>query len=149
MSKVSECLPSDALLQHLPSYLGFSYPGRGDISSRLLQQSTAAVPYLGWEVSPYHHVPDLQRGIAPPLLGLLLPAVARPSGVGGSFQLPSLASGSRWLLRVTAPGFGHTVASPGRRPDLRMSLSVYFWCDYVQCYFIYFLLRYYWHLTLY
>ena len=23
------CLPSDALLQHLPSYLGFSYFGRG------------------------------------------------------------------------------------------------------------------------
>ena len=26
---VSVCLPSDALLQHLPSYLGFSYLGRG------------------------------------------------------------------------------------------------------------------------
>ena len=26
---VSVCLPSDALLQHLPSYLGFSYFGRG------------------------------------------------------------------------------------------------------------------------
>ena len=26
---VSLCLPSDALLQHLPSYLGFSYLGRG------------------------------------------------------------------------------------------------------------------------
>ena len=26
---VSVCLPSDALLQHLPSYLGFSYIGRG------------------------------------------------------------------------------------------------------------------------
>ena len=25
---VSVCLPSDALLQHLPSYLGFSYLGR-------------------------------------------------------------------------------------------------------------------------
>ena len=25
---VSACLPSDALLQHLPSYLGFSYLGR-------------------------------------------------------------------------------------------------------------------------
>ena len=28
MSMVSVCLPSDALLQHLPSYLGFSYLGR-------------------------------------------------------------------------------------------------------------------------
>ena len=26
---VSVCLPSDALLQHLPSYWGFSYLGRG------------------------------------------------------------------------------------------------------------------------
>ena len=26
---VSVCLPSDAVLQHLPSYLGFSYLGRG------------------------------------------------------------------------------------------------------------------------
>ena len=26
---VSVCLPSDALLQHLPSFLGFSYLGRG------------------------------------------------------------------------------------------------------------------------
>ena len=26
---VSVCLPSDALLQHRPSYLGFSYLGRG------------------------------------------------------------------------------------------------------------------------
>ena len=29
MIVVSVCLPSDALLQHLPSYLGFSYLGRG------------------------------------------------------------------------------------------------------------------------
>ena len=28
VSMVSVCLPSDALLQHLPSYLGFSYLGR-------------------------------------------------------------------------------------------------------------------------
>ena len=29
MITVSVCLPSDALSQHLPSYLGFSYLGRG------------------------------------------------------------------------------------------------------------------------
>ena len=29
MIVVSVCLPPDALLQHLPSYLGFSYLGRG------------------------------------------------------------------------------------------------------------------------
>ena len=29
LSMVSVCLPSDALLQHLPFYLGFSYLGHG------------------------------------------------------------------------------------------------------------------------
>ena len=29
LSTVSVCLPADALLQHLPSYLGFPYLGRG------------------------------------------------------------------------------------------------------------------------
>ena len=49
------CLPSDVLSQHLPSYLGFSYLGylTWGISSRLLQQSTAAAPYLGWGVSSH------------------------------------------------------------------------------------------------
>ena len=55
-------------------------------------------------------VPDLQRGLAPlgppapaqpPLLGLLLPAVG-----------PGLGRG--WLLKVTTPGLGRKVASPGR-----------------------------------
>ena len=32
VSMVSVCLPSDALLQHLPSYLDFSYLGRADIA---------------------------------------------------------------------------------------------------------------------
>ena len=52
---VSVCLPSDALLQHLPSYLGFSYLGHGGISSCLLQQSTAIAPYLGRGISPHRH----------------------------------------------------------------------------------------------
>ena len=45
--------------------LGFLLPWAWGISSRLLQQSTAAAPYLGWGVSPYRRIPDLQRGIAP------------------------------------------------------------------------------------
>ena len=53
VSMVSVCLPSDALLQHLPSYLGFSYLGHGVSLPWLLQQSTAAAPYLGRGVSPY------------------------------------------------------------------------------------------------
>ena len=90
------CLPSDALLQHLPSYLGFSYLGRG---VSLYGCSSKAQPQLLTLDERYlltTAIPDLQRGIAPlgppvpaqpPLLGLLLPA--------------------------TSPGLGREVASPG------------------------------------
>ena len=69
---VSVCLPSDALLQHLPSYLGFSYFGRGvslqGYSSKLqLLLLTLDVGYLLTAA-----LPDLQSGIAP--LGPLVPA---------------------------------------------------------------------------
>ena len=50
---VSVCLPSDALSQHLPSYLGFSYLGRG--VSLTLDEG-----YL-LRAAP----PDLERGVAP------------------------------------------------------------------------------------
>ena len=85
---VSVCLPSDALLQHLPSYLGFSYPGRG---VSLHSCSSKAQPlFLTLEegylltTSP----PDLERGIAPlgPLVGvgLLFPAAAPSLGRGAA-----------------------------------------------------------------
>ena len=35
--------------------LGFLLPWAWGISSRLLQQNTAAAPYLGWWVSPHRH----------------------------------------------------------------------------------------------
>ena len=35
--------------------LGFLLPWAWGISSRLLQQSAALAPYLGWVVSPHHH----------------------------------------------------------------------------------------------
>ena len=62
---VSVCLPSDALLQHLPSYLGFSYLGRGvslhGCSSKAqLLLLTLDEGYLLTTI-----LPDLQRGIAP------------------------------------------------------------------------------------
>ena len=62
---VSVCLPSDALLQHLPSYLGFSYL-RHRVS--LHSCSSKAQPLLltldeGYLLTAA--VPDLQRGIAP------------------------------------------------------------------------------------
>ena len=62
---VSVCLPSDALLQHLPSYLGFSYVGHG---VSLHSCSSKAQPLLltldeGYLLTTT--LPDLQRGMAP------------------------------------------------------------------------------------
>ena len=59
------CLRSDALLQHLPSYLGFSYLGRG---VSLHGCSSKAQPMLltldeGYLLTAT--LPDLLRGIAP------------------------------------------------------------------------------------
>ena len=57
---VSVCLLSDALLQNLPSYSGFSYLGPG---VSLHNCSSKAQPLLLTldEVTP----PDLERGVAP------------------------------------------------------------------------------------
>ena len=62
---VSVCLPSDALLKHLLSYLGFSYLGRG---VSLHGCSSKAQPLLltldeGYLLTTA--LPDLQCGIAP------------------------------------------------------------------------------------
>ena len=71
---VSVCLPSDALLQHLPSYLGFSYLGRG---VSLHGCSSKVQPLLltldeGYLLTAAP--PDLERGVAP----LGPPAPAQP-----------------------------------------------------------------------
>ena len=62
---VSVSLPSDALFQYLPSYLGFSYLGRG---VSLHGRSSKAQPLLltldeGYLLTTA--LPDLQRGIDP------------------------------------------------------------------------------------
>ena len=82
------CLPSEALLQHLPSYLGFSYLGH-EVS--LHGCSSKAQPLLltldeGYLLTAAF--PDLQRGIA----ALGSPEPTQP------------------------PLLGHGVAPPGRRP---------------------------------
>ena len=68
---VPVCLPSDALSQHLPSYLGFSYLGCG---VSLHGCSSKAQPLLltldeGYLLTTAP--PDLERGVAP--LGLPVP----------------------------------------------------------------------------
>ena len=63
---VSVCLPSDALWQHLPSYLGFSYLGRG---VSLHGCSSKAQPLLLTLDEGYPLMatpPDLECGVAPP-----------------------------------------------------------------------------------
>ena len=62
---VSVCLPSDAVLQHLPSYLGFSYLGsevslHGCSSKVQLLLLTLEEGYL-LTTAPL----DLERGVAP------------------------------------------------------------------------------------
>ena len=85
---VSVCLPSDALLQHLPSHLGFSYLGRGvslhSCSSKV--QPLFLTLDKGYLLTSA--LPDLQHGIAP----LGPPAPMKP-----------------WLL-------GRGVGPPGHRP---------------------------------
>ena len=59
------CLPSDALSQHLPSYLGFSYLGRG---VSLHGCSSKAKPLcLSLDEGNRHTAtpPDPERGVAP------------------------------------------------------------------------------------
>ena len=105
---VSVCLPSYALLQHLPSYLGFSYLGRG---VSLHGCSSKAQPLLLTLDEGYFltaTIPDLQRGIAtlgtPALLGRRVAPPGRRPGLGDA----------GWLLLAAAPGLGLEVASPGR-----------------------------------
>ena len=84
------CLPSDVLSKHLPSYLGFSYLGRGvslyGCSSKAqLLLLTLDEGYLLTAAPPY-----LERGVAPlsppatvqlPLLGWAL-LLSAASGMG-------------------------------------------------------------------
>ena len=65
MIMLSVCLPSDALLQHVPSYMGFSYLGHG---VSLHGCSSKAQPLLltldeGYLLKAAPS--DLERGIAP------------------------------------------------------------------------------------
>ena len=69
---VSVCLPSDPLLQHLPSYVGFSYLGRGVSLQGCSSKAELLLLTLDEGYLLTTTVPDLQRGIAP--LGPPVPA---------------------------------------------------------------------------
>ena len=76
---VSVCLPSDALLQHLPSYLGFSYLGHGvslhSCSSKLQPLFVTLDKGYLLTAAP----PDLERGVPPlvPPVFVQLPLLGR------------------------------------------------------------------------
>ena len=104
------CLSSDALLQHLPSYLGFSYLGRG---VSLHGCSSEAQPLLltldkGYLLTAA--VPDLQCWIAP----LGPPVPAQPLLLGLLLLAAGPGLGCGWFLPAAAPGLGREVSSPGR-----------------------------------
>ena len=96
---VSVCLPSDALLQHLPSYLGFFYCGHG---VSLHGYSSKAQPLLltldkGYLLTTT--LSDLQHGIAP---------------LGPPEPMQPLLLGHGVAPLDRRPGFSRGVASPGR-----------------------------------
>ena len=62
---VSVCLPSDALLQHLPSYLGFSYLGRGVSLHSCSSKAQLLLLTLNEGFLLTAAPPDLERGVAP------------------------------------------------------------------------------------
>ena len=89
---VSLCLPSDALLQHLLSYLGFSYRVRG---VSLQGCSSKAQPLLltldeGYLLTAA--LPDLQHGIAP--LGPPAPMQPEAGSIPGSGKSPGGGHGN-------------------------------------------------------
>ena len=98
---VSVCLPSDALLQHLLFYLGFSYLGRGvslhGCSSKV--QPLLLILDEGYLLTAA--LPDLQREIAP----LGPPEPGQPPLLGRGLLFPA-----------DLPGLRHGVAPPDRCP---------------------------------
>ena len=62
---VSVYLPSDAFLQHLPSYLSFSYTGRGVFLHSCSNKVQPLLLTLGKGYLLTTAPPDLERGIAP------------------------------------------------------------------------------------
>ena len=62
---VSVCLPSDALSQHLPSYLGFSYLGRGVSLHGCSSKAQLLLLILDEGYLLTANPPDLEGGVAP------------------------------------------------------------------------------------
>ena len=81
---VSVCLPSDALLQHLPSYLGFSYLGRGVSLHGCSSKEQPLLLTLDEGYLLTTAPSDPERGIDP----LGFPVPAQPRLLGGGVAPP-------------------------------------------------------------
>ena len=94
---VSVCLPPDALSQNLPSYLGFSYLGRGVSLHSCSRKAQPLLLTLEKGCLLKAAPPDLERGVAP----LRPPAPLQP-------LLLSLDEG--YLIRAAPPDLERGVA---------------------------------------
>ena len=76
---VSVCLPSDALLQHLPSYFGLSYLGHGVSLHSCSSKAQPLVLTLDEGYLLTTAPPNLEHGIAPlgPLASVQPPLLGR------------------------------------------------------------------------
>ena len=117
---ISVCLPSDALLQHLPSYLGFSYLGRGVSLHGCSSKAQLLILTLDEGYLLTATLPDLERGIAPlgppaPMQPLLFGHGVAP--LGRRPWPPTWGSSSWLLLSAAAPALGRGVIPLGRHPS--------------------------------
>ena len=121
---VSVCLPSDALLQHLPSYLGFSY--LGGVVSLLGCSSKVQLLLLtldeGYLLTATRS--DLERRIAP----LGPPAREQPLLLGGGVAPPSCGPCPQAWDRSSRP-FLHccSLALMSSAPDLGIGVTPLGW----------------------
>ena len=97
---VSACLPSDALLQHLPSHLGFSYLGRGVSLHGCSSKAQPIILTLGEGYLLTAALPDLQCGIAP--LGPPVPGQPQ-HGVGPPSHCPLPRAWGAWSSSSLPP----------------------------------------------
>ena len=116
---VSVCLPSDALLQHLPSYLGFSYLGHGVSLHGCSSKAQLLLLTLDEGYLLTATTPDLQCGMAP----LGPPVPTQPLLLGHGVAPPGRRPWPRvWGCSSRLPPWPRTLASSSRsspRPWMR------------------------------
>ena len=102
--------------------LGFLLPCAWSISSRLLQQSAAIAPYLGWGVSPHRRPswPSTWDSSSRPSCAC---AARAPWTWGWSSRPPPLSWVMGLLLLAAAPGLRATA-------NFCLILSLWFWSDF-------------------